>query len=188
MCGGENKKYRRVGNECRLTRCPILIWSVCWSPFKMVYFFLCFWSSLSDVSCRFTLAGNLFICPQKLRLAPIILLANHTFVRGYLFRIKIKILLFLIQYLHPINYWISHYQTGVCSGLIFLKLSVYWRKRKQVTNCDLLKFLIESYVLLTYCWVNKYATCPNTDLLCFLRCLKRLRNSLCLLLQFLFWE
>jgi len=22
MCGGENKKYRRVGNECRLTRCP----------------------------------------------------------------------------------------------------------------------------------------------------------------------
>ena len=21
MCGGENKKYRRVGNECRLTRC-----------------------------------------------------------------------------------------------------------------------------------------------------------------------
>lgn len=23
MCGGENKKYRRVGNECRLTRCPL---------------------------------------------------------------------------------------------------------------------------------------------------------------------
>jgi len=36
MCGGENKKYRRVGNECRLTRCPIEIWSVCWSPVKMV--------------------------------------------------------------------------------------------------------------------------------------------------------
>ena len=36
MCGGENKKYRRVGNECRLTRCPLEIWSVCWSPVKMV--------------------------------------------------------------------------------------------------------------------------------------------------------
>src|SRR5690554_6289351 len=36
MCGGENKKYRRVGNECRLTRCPFSIWSVCWSPVKMV--------------------------------------------------------------------------------------------------------------------------------------------------------
>jgi len=40
MCGGENKKYRRVGNECRLTRCPFEIWSVCWSPVKMVC--LCF--------------------------------------------------------------------------------------------------------------------------------------------------
>jgi len=40
MCGGENKKYRRVGNECRLTRCPFEICSVCWSPVKMVYFFL----------------------------------------------------------------------------------------------------------------------------------------------------
>jgi len=25
MCVGENKKYRRVGNECRLTRCPLEI-------------------------------------------------------------------------------------------------------------------------------------------------------------------
>jgi hypothetical protein len=25
LCGGENKKYRRVGNECRLTRCPFEI-------------------------------------------------------------------------------------------------------------------------------------------------------------------
>ncbi len=40
MGGGENKKYRRVGNECRLTRCPFEIWSVCWSPVKMVC--LCF--------------------------------------------------------------------------------------------------------------------------------------------------
>ena len=36
LCGGENKKYRRVGNECRLTRCPFAIWSVCCSPVKMV--------------------------------------------------------------------------------------------------------------------------------------------------------
>ncbi len=26
MCGGENKKYRSKGNECRLTRCPFEIW------------------------------------------------------------------------------------------------------------------------------------------------------------------
>ena len=37
MCGGENKKYRRVGNECRLTRCPFVISFLClWSPVKMV--------------------------------------------------------------------------------------------------------------------------------------------------------
>ncbi|MCO5254152.1 MAG: hypothetical protein M9892_07315 [Bacteroidetes bacterium] len=43
MCGWENKKYRRVGNEClpvrqtgRITRCPFEIWYVCWSPVKMV--------------------------------------------------------------------------------------------------------------------------------------------------------
>ena len=41
MCGGENKKYRSVGNECRLTRCPFIISFLCrWSPVKMVYFFL----------------------------------------------------------------------------------------------------------------------------------------------------
>jgi hypothetical protein len=41
MCCGENKKYRRVGNEFRLTRCPIVISFLCpWSPVKMVYFFL----------------------------------------------------------------------------------------------------------------------------------------------------
>ncbi len=33
---GENIKYRSVGNECRLTRCSFEIWSVCWSPVKMV--------------------------------------------------------------------------------------------------------------------------------------------------------
>ena len=35
MCGGENKKYRRVGKECRLTRCSFEILSICWSPVKM---------------------------------------------------------------------------------------------------------------------------------------------------------
>jgi len=37
ICGGENKKYRRVGNECRTTLCPVTIWSVYFSsPVKMV--------------------------------------------------------------------------------------------------------------------------------------------------------
>ena len=40
MCAGENKKYRRVGNECRLTRCPNVALFLCLSsPVKMVYFF-----------------------------------------------------------------------------------------------------------------------------------------------------
>jgi len=25
MCGWKNKKYRRVGNKCRFTRCPVTI-------------------------------------------------------------------------------------------------------------------------------------------------------------------
>jgi hypothetical protein len=41
MCGGENKKYRRVGNECRLTLCLFVVLFLCpCSPVKMVYFFL----------------------------------------------------------------------------------------------------------------------------------------------------
>ena len=32
----ENKKYRRSGIECRLTRCPVVIWSVCCPPVKVV--------------------------------------------------------------------------------------------------------------------------------------------------------
>jgi hypothetical protein len=32
---GKNKKLG-VGKERRLTRCPMVIWSVCWSPVKMV--------------------------------------------------------------------------------------------------------------------------------------------------------
>ena len=35
-CGREKNKKLCVGNEFRLTRCPIEIWSVCWSPVKMV--------------------------------------------------------------------------------------------------------------------------------------------------------
>ena len=45
MCGGENKKYRRVGNECRLARCPFVISFVCLCPpVKMVYFFIIYFS------------------------------------------------------------------------------------------------------------------------------------------------
>ena len=63
MCGGENKKYRRVGNECRLTRCPFAIWSVClWSPVKMVYFFSVFSRLFVVVVSSFTLAGNIIVC------------------------------------------------------------------------------------------------------------------------------
>jgi len=39
----KKSKHRRVGNECRLTRCPFVISFLClWSPVKMVYFFLVF--------------------------------------------------------------------------------------------------------------------------------------------------
>jgi hypothetical protein len=56
MCGGENKKYRRVGNECRLTRCPYVISFLCpWSPVKMVYFFLVYAS-------RFVLVVLFYAC------------------------------------------------------------------------------------------------------------------------------
>jgi hypothetical protein len=33
---GEGIKNTEVGNECRFTRCPFEIWSVYWSPIKMV--------------------------------------------------------------------------------------------------------------------------------------------------------
>jgi len=36
ICGGENKKCRRIGNEYRLTRCPVEISSVCWLSVKMI--------------------------------------------------------------------------------------------------------------------------------------------------------
>ena len=66
MCGGKNKKYRRVGNECRpvrqtgrLTLCPLEIWSVCWSPVKMVcpcfnvqFLVVCSMVAVSSYTCR----------------------------------------------------------------------------------------------------------------------------------------
>jgi hypothetical protein len=40
-CGEAKNKKHRVGNECRLTRCPFVVSFLClWSPVKMVYFFL----------------------------------------------------------------------------------------------------------------------------------------------------
>lgn len=39
---GKKKKYRSVGKECRLTRCPVSIWSVFVCLFvKMVTFLVC---------------------------------------------------------------------------------------------------------------------------------------------------
>ena len=44
-CGWEKNKKQRVGNECRLTRCPFLIWSVCrCPPVKICFSFFCFHS------------------------------------------------------------------------------------------------------------------------------------------------
>jgi hypothetical protein len=38
ICGWENRKYRRVGNECRLGCCPVEIWPVCLlSPVKISF-------------------------------------------------------------------------------------------------------------------------------------------------------
>jgi len=57
-CGWEKNKKHKVGNECRLTPCPLGIWSVCWSPVKMVYFFLVFSRLFVVVGSSFTLAAN----------------------------------------------------------------------------------------------------------------------------------
>jgi len=59
---GKKIKHRRVGKECRLTRCPNVISSLCrWSPVKMVYFFLIYSRLFVVALSSFTLAGNLFI-------------------------------------------------------------------------------------------------------------------------------
>jgi len=58
LCGGKKIKHRRAGNECRLTRCPFVVSSVCCSPVKMVYFLFLFWSSVQCLQCRFTIGYN----------------------------------------------------------------------------------------------------------------------------------
>jgi|GEM_PF-4526564 len=49
---GKKLKHRRVGNECRLTRCPFVVSFLCLcSLVKMVYFFL-FMSVVTLLLCR----------------------------------------------------------------------------------------------------------------------------------------
>jgi hypothetical protein len=56
---GKKLKHRRVGNECRLTRCPFVVSFLCLcSPVKMVYFFLVFSRQFVVVGSSFTLAAN----------------------------------------------------------------------------------------------------------------------------------
>jgi len=56
---GKKIKHRRVGNECRLTRCPFVISFLCLcSPVKMVYFFLVYVSRFLVAVSFSTLAGN----------------------------------------------------------------------------------------------------------------------------------
>ena len=58
-CAVEKNKKHRVGNECRLTRCPLIISFLClWSRVKMVYIFLVFSPLFSVGSLSFTLAPN----------------------------------------------------------------------------------------------------------------------------------
>src|SRR5690606_27012442 len=58
-CGREKNKKLCVGNECRLTRCPLVISFICfWSPFKMVYFFLFLSHVCLSCRCLNTLAAN----------------------------------------------------------------------------------------------------------------------------------
>ena len=58
-CGWKKNKKHRVGNECRLTRCPFVISFLCLlSLVKMVYFFLFFSRLFVVVGSSFTLAAN----------------------------------------------------------------------------------------------------------------------------------
>jgi hypothetical protein len=63
-CGWEKNKKHRVGNECRLTRCPLSIWSVFFYVHlsKFVSHFSVFTRLMSAVSCRF------YACCQRKRL------------------------------------------------------------------------------------------------------------------------
>ena len=55
----EKNKKHRVGNECRLTRCPFVVSFVCLcSPVKMVYFSFVFSRLFVVVGSSFTLAAN----------------------------------------------------------------------------------------------------------------------------------
>ena len=50
-CGWKKNKKHKVGNECRLTRCPFVVLFLCpVFPVKMVYFF--------DYSVRYFLSGR----------------------------------------------------------------------------------------------------------------------------------
>ena len=66
FCAAEKKiKHRRVGNECRLTRCPFVVSFVCLcSPVKMVYFFLVFSHMLVVVGSFYKLAGSDLQLPE----------------------------------------------------------------------------------------------------------------------------
>ena len=56
---GKKLKHRRVGKECRLTRCPNVVLFLCrWSPVKMVYFFLVYSRLFVVVGSSFRLAYN----------------------------------------------------------------------------------------------------------------------------------
>ncbi len=90
---GKKLKHRRVGKECRLTRCPFVVSFVCLcSPVKMVYFFLFFCSLFSVGSLSLTLAHNLFIPLTKYRLYNKHLLAWRRFCKIYFANIYIYIL------------------------------------------------------------------------------------------------
>ncbi len=66
---GKKLKHRRVGNECRLTRCPFIVSFLCLcSPVKMVYYFSVFSRLFVVVGSSFTLAANLHICAPFFRL------------------------------------------------------------------------------------------------------------------------
>jgi hypothetical protein len=73
MFGAKKKKNRSIGNECRLTRCLFAICAVCWSPVKMVYFFLVIVSYYVVVVLSNTLTTNSNI-HQTSKLNPL----NHT--------------------------------------------------------------------------------------------------------------
>lgn len=71
---GKKKKYTRVSKECRLTRCPVSIWSVfvCLSV-KMVYFSCPSVRYCQVARSSFTLAynhPNIYNCWYSLYVAP----------------------------------------------------------------------------------------------------------------------